>query len=108
MNNNQLNKKAQKIRQIFIRLILNKSKYHIGGSLSCVEILCTLIYGKLLNVTNDRFDNFILSKGHALGILHSILIEKNIFSEVKISKLKKKLLIGNQLDIFNFLNNMFL
>ena len=108
MNNNKLNKKAQKIRQIFIRLILNKSKYHIGGSLSCVEILCTLIYGKLINVTNDRFDNFILSKGHALGILHSILIEKNIFSEVKISKLKKKLLIGNQLDIFNPSKNMFL
>jgi transketolase len=73
-----------------------------------VEILCVLIYGKLLKITNNKFENFILSKGHALGILHSILIEKKIFSEENIAKLKKKLLIGNQLDIFNPIRNMFL
>ncbi|WP_104804351.1 transketolase [Blautia marasmi] len=56
---------------------------HIGGSLSCVEILTTLYY-KIMRIDpenpkwEDR-DRFILSKGHSCAALYAVLSRKGFF-----------------------------
>lgn len=107
MGKQKIIKKCNKVRSIFLNLILSGSKYHLGGSLSCLDILCTLVYEKFINFKQNGIKNFILSKGHALGIFHSILIEKRLFTSKELIKQKKNYLIGNQLDIFHPKKKMF-
>jgi len=47
---------------------------------------------------------FILSKGHALGALHAILLNKKIISKKKLDMMSLKGEIGGQLDIYNLKN----
>ncbi len=102
-----LKKKSYKIKKIFLKLILNGHKYHLGGSLSCLDFITTAIYGKFLVIKKSSgLRNFILSKGHALGILHSIMLEKRIINYKYFKKKTKSGKMGGQLDIFNP-NNFF-
>ena len=64
----------------------------------------TLVW-ELLKFDHNGIKNFILSKGHALGIMHSIMIEKKIISKKSLFAEKQKGNIGNQLDIFNYKKN---
>lgn len=99
---NTILNKSKKIKKIFLNLILDGNKYHLGGSLSCLDFICTAIYGRFIKIDKDKgLKNFILSKGHALGILHSILLEKKIIKEKTFYENRKKGKIGGQLDIFN-------
>lgn len=102
-----IKKKSETIKRIFLNLIIDGSKYHLGGSLSSLDIIVTLIYGKFIKINKNHLKNFILSKGHALGILHSIMIEKKIISTKVLFNNKKKGKIGGQLDIYNFKKNFF-
>lgn len=104
---NKIKKKRSEINKIFLNLIFNGSKYHLGGSLSCIDIIVTLVYGNFLTFNKFGIKNFILSKGHALGILHSIMIEKKIITKKILSNEKKLGNIGGQVDIFNFKKNFF-
>lgn len=97
-----IKKKTDKVRNIFLKLILDEHKYHLGGSLSCLDFISTAVYGRFLNIKKKTgLKNFILSKGHALGILHSILLEKKILSYKYFKKKIKDGSIGGQIDIFN-------
>ena len=49
---------------------------HLGGSLSCVEILVSLFF----DILRDD-DVFILSKGHAASALYAVMALKGIISE---------------------------
>jgi len=99
---NTILNKSKKIKKIFLNLILDGNKYHLGGSLSCLDFICTVIYGRFVKIDKDKgLKNFILSKGHALGILHSILLEKKIYKKKTFSENRNKGKIGGQLDIFN-------
>lgn len=95
------------IKKIFLELVVDGSKYHLGGSLSCLDLIVTMIYGNFIKINKKGLKNFILSKGHALGILHSIMIEKNILKNSSLFKNKKEGKIGGQLDIYNFKKNFF-
>lgn len=95
---NILKKKSSKIRLDFLKLILNDFKFHIGGSLSCLDILVNLFYSKKF-LKKKNF--FLLSKGHALGVLFAIMIDKKKINFNKMIKLKKNNKIGGQLDIQN-------
>lgn len=96
-----LTNKGLKVKQIFLDLILNKFKFHLGGTASCLDLMVCLIYENFINYKSKNRDILILSKGHALGGLFSILIEKKLLNLSNLIKLKKKNLIGNQLDIYN-------
>ena len=72
---------ANKIRFQFLKLLSDGFKYHIGGTASCIDLLVVLFFGNFINLKKKSRSNFILSKGHALGALHSILINKNLVSE---------------------------
>lgn len=98
---NFLKKKIQKIRFDFLKLIYEGDKYHIGGSLSCLDILVCIFYLKIVNLKKKSRNLLILSKGHALGILYAILLDKKLIKKKKYNILLKKNKIGGQLDKFN-------
>lgn len=57
---------------------------HVASSLSCIDILCALYYGNVLNVDAmrheiDNRDKFILSKGHAETALFVVLADLGFF-----------------------------
>ena len=59
---------------------------HIGGALSCVDIV-SVLYSEILNLRKNKLfnlrDRFVLSKGHSCLALYAALIEKK-FIEKKI------------------------
>ena len=103
----KIEKKAEKIKRIFINLVIKGSKYHLGGSLSSLDLITTIIYGNFIKMNKDSLKNFILSKGHALGLLHAIMIEKKIIKSQSLLNLKQDGKIGGQLDIYNFKSDYF-
>lgn len=66
---------------------------HIGGSLSCVEIM-TVLYGMVLQYNKDNMDSpdrdrLIFSKGHAAMTLYSVLYRFGIMSEKEFNSFKE-------------------
>ena len=79
-----LERHAVKVRRQIIDMIYQGKNGHTGGSLSCVEILVSL-YFKVLRIKPedpdwiDR-DRFIMSKGHSVEALYSVLAEAGFIS----------------------------
>lgn len=71
---NYLEGKAKWVRQQIFKMTVSAQHGHIGGSLSCVEILLTLYY----KIMREQ-DKFILSKGHAVQALYVVLADKGYF-----------------------------
>lgn len=93
-NKKNLNPIAKKMRRIIAETIINAGKGHIGGALSCIDILVALYFGKLLKITpktsnSDNRDRFLFSKGHASISLYAILSELNFFSKKELKKFNK-------------------
>jgi transketolase len=66
---------AKKIRKRILELALNAGSNgaHLGGALSCVEILCS-IYDEIdVNDKSESRDRVILSKGHGALALYCVL-----------------------------------
>lgn len=68
---------AKRVRKNILEMIYTTQSPHIGGSLSCVEILLAL-YFKVLK----EEDRFILSKGHACPALYAVLFEKGVIDNL--------------------------
>ncbi len=98
------NKISNLIRLELLKLIDSGYKYHLGGTASCIDLLTVLFYGNFINLNSSNRMKFVLSKGHALGALHAILINKKIISKKKLDIMKKKGEIGGQLDVYNLKN----
>ncbi len=80
-----MNKEITNIRKNIIEMVYQAASGHIGGSLSAVELL-TVLYFEVMNInpeniTCDKRDRFVLSKGHASPLLYSVLTEKGILNE---------------------------
>jgi len=81
-----LEKKTKSIRNQVLDTIFYAKKGHIGGSLSCVDVLTVLYYSGIMKFNSinpnweDR-DRFILSKGHAAVTLYVILADLGFFSQ---------------------------
>ncbi len=74
------------VRQKILKMITNAGHGHIGGSLSCVEILTFLYMGGVINSTPDILkkanrDRYIHSKGHACEVLYAVLARAGFFSD---------------------------
>ncbi|MDD9268952.1 transketolase [Paenibacillus sp. GCM10023248] len=78
-----LQAKATQIRMDLLRMIAGAKTGHTGGSLSNTDIL-TALYYRVMNIdpanpkAADR-DRFILSKGHSVESLWSILADRGFF-----------------------------
>ncbi len=78
-----LNEKCIKVRQGILEQTYFGGSSHIGGSLSCVEIL-TALYFQLMQVDPQNpdlvsRDRFVMSKGHGASALYSVLAERGYF-----------------------------
>jgi len=78
-----LSAKSYELRKNVIDMIVEGKGGHIGGDMSVMEILVTL-YFKEMNISpknmndSDR-DRFIMSKGHCVEALYSVLAAKGFF-----------------------------
>lgn len=91
---NDLKKIASKCRRNILEQVYSASSGHIGGSLSCIDILVT-IYFKHANVdiNNSKWedrDRVILSKGHCSPALYSVLAEKGFIDKDLLKTFRKK------------------
>lgn len=68
----QLEERVFSVKKRFLAMYKMANAGHIGSSLSCVEILVFLKYAWM----RDE-DTFVLSKGHAVAALYSLLAEAN-------------------------------
>lgn len=82
--------KVKWIRQQILETTVSAQHGHIGGSLSCVEILIALYY----EVMRPQ-DKFILSKGQAAQTLYAVLADRGYFSQ---EELKTFCQIGHRLE----------
>lgn len=85
VSNTELIRVSQKARRLVMEMIYQAGSGHVGGALSCVEILVTLYYRIMkIDPNNPRWyerDRFIMSKGHAGPALYALLAMKGFFSE---------------------------
>jgi len=79
----QMKKKAIQLRKDILKMLAKAGSGHTGGSLSIVDILVTLYYGRM-NISPALFgkkerDKFILSKGHGCPALYAVLADQGFF-----------------------------
>jgi len=89
----ELERKASIARQEVVKMTSNANSGHLGGSLSCIEILVALYFHQLKhdpkNPSWAKRDRFILSKGHAAPALYAILALRGYFPKEELSSLRK-------------------
>jgi transketolase len=90
-----LKKKANWVRSQILEMIVSAGKGHIGGSLSCTDILVTLYYGGIFryNPSDQNWserDRFILSKGHSAAALYAILADLGYFNVSELKNYQKQ------------------
>lgn len=79
----ELEKISNRIRKDIIEEVYEAQSGHLGGSLSCTDIL-TVLYFNQMNINEKEpkaplRDRFVLSKGHCSPALYAILAEKRFF-----------------------------
>lgn len=88
-----LKAKANEIRSEVIDYAYNLGKCHVGGALSTIEIL-TVLYYDVMNIDPknpklEERDRFILSKGHGVLGLYTILGDLGFYSKDNLLTFKK-------------------
>lgn len=80
-----INNKAKWMRQRALQIVHAKKLGHIGGDLSAADIVATLYFGVLRYNASDPLwpnrDRFVMSKGHATGVLYTALCGAGYFPE---------------------------
>ncbi len=97
---------AKRIRRHIVTMIAAAGSGHPGGSLSAVEILCALYFRVLRHDPQnphwpDR-DRFILSKGHAVPLLYSVLAELGYLPVEELTTLRK---LGSRLHGHSYVDS---
>jgi transketolase len=71
---------ARRVREHIVRVAGTRHGCHLGGALSCVEVLVALYFGALrLDPADPEWpdrDVFVFSKGHAAAALYAVLVER--------------------------------
>ena len=67
-----LKEKSIELRRMIIKMVYESKAGHLGGSLSWAD-LGTVLFHNHMNLRGENKDRFILSKGHAVPTLYSIL-----------------------------------
>ncbi|HBK69525.1 MAG TPA: transketolase [Firmicutes bacterium] len=89
----ELKQISTNLRHTILEMIHTAGSGHIGGSLSCVEIITTLYLEKMnfdpRNPLDPGRDRFILSKGHAVPTLYAMLSYLGLIPRSELLKLRK-------------------
>lgn len=83
--------KAKKIRLQILKMQHIAHKGHLGGAFSATEILVSLYYSGIINISPKNFndpkrDRIIFSKGHACLSLYAVLADLGFFPKEELSK----------------------
>jgi len=77
---------SKKLRFEVCKMSHRANAAHLGSSLSCIDLLISIFFSNLFKINSkNKYDKFILSKGHAAAALYSVLSEKKIFSKKKLN-----------------------
>ena len=80
-----LREHATNIRKNIVKMVSAAGSGHPGGSLSSVEIVTSIYFTQMdineNNLTSNKRDRFVLSKGHASPLLYAVLSEKGFLKE---------------------------
>lgn len=84
MNTKELRLQAEKNRKRLLEVAFSAQAAHLGGGLSCLNIL-TALYFKILSIDpsnpkDPARDRFIMSKGHSVESLYVTLESRGFFS----------------------------
>lgn len=85
MNSEEIRFKSLQYRLKTLKLIKKANTGHTGGDLSSTDIL-NVLYNHVLNISASNFqdpdrDRFIMSKGHSVEVLYTVLADRGFFSE---------------------------
>ncbi len=88
-----LEEKAKLARRHIVSMLSKAGSGHPGGSLSAIDLMAALYYGKLRHDPKnpawpDR-DRFVLSKGHCCPALYAVLAETGYFPESELDSLRQ-------------------
>ena len=89
----QLEAIARACRVQIIRMLTHSGSGHPGGSLSVIDLLVTIAFGRLRHDPKrpdwpDR-DRLVLSKGHAVPALYAVMARAGYFPESQLITLRK-------------------
>ncbi|MEG2020821.1 MAG: transketolase [Oscillospiraceae bacterium] len=83
MDGTSLHKKAYELRIDILEMVYKSKGGHIGGSMSCIDILAALYWevmdAEQIKQKSDNRDFFVLSKGHCAEALYAVLASKGFF-----------------------------
>jgi transketolase len=93
LNNNELKKQANLIRQDIIKMLARSGSGHLAGALGMTDIF-TILYFKILNHTPLKpqsllRDKLVLSCGHYCPVLYATLAHAGYFPLVELKSLRK-------------------
>lgn len=90
---NDLKNIAKECRKDILEEVYLAKSGHIGGSLSCIDILVTIYFKHAnIDVNNPKWedrDRVILSKGHCSPALYAVLAERGFFDKELLSTFRK-------------------
>lgn len=100
MNVKNIVRKSYELRKKIIDIIYKSGKGHLGGALSCIDLILALYYGGFIFFDNQpkQNSNFILSKGHAAIALYVVLNELGLIDDDLLSKMNQGSVIGEHPD----------
>lgn len=83
---------SREVRAAVLRIIYEAGSGHPGGSLSSVDIMLTLYFHEMNHDPSDpkwsERDRFILSKGHAVPTLYTVLAKAGYIPEASLDTLR--------------------
>jgi len=95
----ELKEIAFAFRRQILKMVFEAHSGHLGGSLSCVEILiCLYFYQLNIKPKQPRWpmrDRFVMSKGHATPALYTTLAARGFFSKKELRSYRK---LGSRLQ----------
>ena len=86
----ELAAKAYDLRKDVVNMIVEGKGGHIGGDMSVMDVLVTLYFDQM-NISPENMDDpdrdrFVMSKGHSVEALYSVLAAKGFFPIEKVTK----------------------
>ena len=84
---------ARACRVQIIRMLTNAGSGHPGGSLSVIDVLVSIMFGRLRHDPKrpdwPERDRIVLSKGHAVPALYTVMAKAGYFPEDRLITLRK-------------------
>jgi transketolase len=92
-------KHTNNMRKNIVKMVTEAKSGHPGGSLSSVEMVAAIYFKEMNltaeNLTSNKRNRFVLSKGHAAPCLYAVLCELGFIEEEELLTLRK---IGSRLQ----------